>query len=247
MRGLLLLLLVPVTLFGQLRLTMREAVSRALAGHPLMAAGEHRVAASEGQRRQAGLAPNPTFSFQSENVRFSGNPGFRYWQDTDTFALLQQTFETKGKRKRRVESASLEVQRVELERELLGKLIANRVKRAYWAAAGAQRIHELLLETAKNFLLIVEYHEVRVREGAMAEADLMRIRLENERIALAANNASLEGERARIQLFREMGQEDIPDALEFEPLTVPAGDAASVDVSQALEQRTGMKLARLGV
>ncbi len=242
-----LILLLALPAFGQTALTLDGAVARAMATHPLMEATRHRITASEAGRKQAGLSPNPTFSFQTENIRAWGNPGIQYWTDTDTFALLTNTFETKGKRKRRVEVASFEVQRTELERELLGKRIASRVKRAYWAAAGAQRIHQLLLETAKNFLLIVEYHEIRVREGAMAEADLLRIRLENERLRLAATTAFLEAERARIALFSEMGQASIPDDVQLDSLESPAPERIVVEEATALAQRAEMKLARLAI
>jgi outer membrane protein TolC len=112
---------------------------------------------------------------------------------------------------------------------------------------GAQRIHALLVESATNFARTVEYHEIRVREGAMAEADLLRIRLESERLNLAATNALLEAERARIRLYREMGQADIPDQVEFEALAPPDGEAQTMDPRQALEERTEMKLARMEV
>jgi len=232
---------------AQTRLTLADAVNRAVTAHPLLKAGEERIAVSEGMRKQAGLGPNPKFVLQQENIRFSHPPPFQYWSDTDTFAFFQQTIETGGKRKRRKEAAGAGVRRAQLERELLRKQIAGRVKNAYWAVAGAQRVHELLLEAAKNFLLIVEYHQVRVREGAMAEADLLRIRLESERLHFAANTAFLNVQKARIRLFREMGEADIPESVLLEPLRKPDEEPLSADATQALEQRTEMKLARLGV
>jgi cobalt-zinc-cadmium efflux system outer membrane protein len=230
--------------FAQPTLTLKEAVTRALAAHPLLAASEQRVAAFEGLRRQAGFRPNPAFSFQTENVRFDGSPPFRYWSSTDTYALVSQTFETAGKRERRVEAAGAGVRRAELERELLRRQIAGRVKQAYWAAAGGLRIHELLMETSKNFALTVDYHEARVREGAMAEADLLRVQLESERIALAATGALLEAERARIALFREMGESTIPAAVRFEPIELDQAAAVQPDVKAALERRVEVRLAR---
>ncbi len=231
---------------GQQLLTVDEAVARAVASHPLLEAGTQQIAVSEGLRRQAGLAPNPSVILQHENIR-SAPAAIPYWTFTDMFAYVEQRFETAGKRRRRVESASAGVERAALEKELLAKQLAGRVKQAYWAAAGAQRIYELLLEAARNFLLIVEYHEVRVREGAMAEADLLRIRLESERLNLAAKTAYLESERARIDLFREMGVEDIPDAVRFEALDLPPGGPVVADSERALTERTEMKLARLAI
>jgi cobalt-zinc-cadmium efflux system outer membrane protein len=236
-----------LTASAQTPLTLEDSLSTALAKHPLIEAARNRIVTSEGVRRQAGLGLNPRFTFQTENVRFSDSPPFQYWNATDTFALLAQTFETAGKRQRRVATATVALQHTELELELLSRQIADRVKRAYWAAGGSMRIHELLLQSAESFLRTVEYHEVRVREGAMAEADLLRVRLESERLALAANGALLVAERARIALYREMGQTDIAPAVRYDALEAADGESPKVDYEAALEQRTEMKLARAGL
>lgn len=234
-----------VTAAAQTHLTLRDAVTTAIKDHPLLQAGTERIGAAEGLRRQAGFMPNPRLILQSENARPYGNPAFVYWRDADNFAYLQQTFETAGKRDRRVDLAGAHVRRAELERELLERQIAGRVKQAYWYAVGARRAEELLTEDLKNFQRIIEYHEVRVKEGAMAEADLIRVRLERERLLITLNSTKLEAERARIHLYREMGQTQFPavqlvDGLE--PLADPAGSAA--DTAQALERRPELRLAR---
>lgn len=228
---------------AQQALSLKDAVERALTTHPLLAASSQRLAVSSGLLRQASLRPNPRATLQTENWRRQGVPAFRPADDTDTFAFLTQPLETAGKRRHRMELAEAGARRTELERELLRKQIAARVRSAYWNAAGAQRIYELLLEDRAKFQQIVEYHELRVREGAMAEADLLKVRLEGERLAVAANAAALDAERARIQLFREMGQTEFPEARLTEPLELDAA-AVTADVSTALENRTEMKLAR---
>jgi cobalt-zinc-cadmium efflux system outer membrane protein len=242
-----LLALFSLTAIAQTTLSLREAVSQALSSHPLLAVGTQRIAASEGLRRQAGLRPNPRVVLQTENVRAYGNPGFNFSRDADTFAYFSQTFETAGKRTRRVDAAAANLRRAELERELLARQIGSRVKRAYWYAVGAQRIHELLLETGRTFQQVVDYHEIRVREGAMAEADLLRVRVEGERIAINANTAALDAERARIQLFREMGRAEFPSLRLSESLEDTGVAPFHVEVSRALEDRVEMKLARQGV
>lgn len=228
-------------------LSLRQAVAEALASHPSLVAGAERVRASEALRLQAGLRPNPRLFLQLENLRAYGTPGFTYSRDADSFLYLSQLFETGAKRERRVEAAGLGVRRAELERELLRRQIAGRVKQAYWAAAGAQRQYAILLETGDTFRQVVEYHELRVREGAMAEADLLRVRLEGERLAIAANAAALEAERTRIQLFREMGRTEFGPVDFADPLEEPAPAPLAVDISAALESRPEMQLARLAV
>src|SRR5690348_12531076 len=89
-------------IWAQVRLTLADAISEALAGNPQIVTAGARVEVAEGVRRQAGMAPNPRLTLQSENGRFWGNPPFSYSPDADSLALLSQTLETGGKRKRRV-------------------------------------------------------------------------------------------------------------------------------------------------
>jgi outer membrane protein, heavy metal efflux system len=225
-------------------LSLRAAVDRAVRQHPMLAAQDQEIAAAQGLRVQAGLRPNPTLNLQSENTRFYGTPTFRYGQNAETFAFLQQTFLTAGKRDRRVEFAETEVRMAQLERELAARQIGFRVKAAYWQAVGAQKQRELLLDTLETYARILQYHEVRVREGATAEADLIRVRLEFERLEIAASDAELEAERARIGLYREMGQKQYPRETLSEPLEQGALELPAYNVEAALENRTEMKIAR---
>lgn len=226
-------------------LSADQAAATALGNHPLLAEGKQRIDSAQGQRRQAGLTFNPRLILQSENNRFPGSTPMVYGRDTDTFAYLQQTFETAGKRGKRVELASQGLRRAELELDLLRRQITSRVKLSYWLAAGAQRAHELLIENSKTFQQIVEYHEIRVREGAMAESDLLRVRLEADRIQLAANSAKLEADKARILLFREMGQTAFPSVQFSDALELKEDALVDALLEEALRRRPEIQLARV--
>ncbi len=229
---------------GQTTLSLRDAVDQALASHPLLDAGTAAIAASQALGRQAALRPNPRLFLQTENLRAHGTPGFNFADAADTYAYISQLVETGGKRERRTEVAGLDAQRAGLERQLLRRRIAQRVKTAYWNAATSQKLQALFLESAGAFRQIVEYHEARVREGAMAEADLLRVRLEGERLAIAANAAALEAERARIDLFREMGATEFP-AVQFaeavDTMGGPIDPAASPPLADRLEVRLAVQ------
>jgi cobalt-zinc-cadmium efflux system outer membrane protein len=244
MRRAALILLFGAVVQAQQGLTLDEAVGTALGRHPLLAEGQRRIEAAQGQQKQAGLWMNPKLILQSENTRLPGDAPFVFGRDTDNFAYLQQTFETAGKRGKRVELASQGMRSAELELAVLRRQVAREVSLAYWAAAGMQRVHELLLETEKTFQQIVEYHEIRVREGAMAESDLLRVRLEAGRIAMAGNNAKLEAARARIELFRAMGATAFPEVRFLEPLEVKEDRGVAVEVAGALEKRPEVQLAK---
>jgi len=127
---------------------------------------------------------------------------------------------------------------------VLRRRVARDVSLAYWAALGAQKMQELLLESVRNFEKIVEYHEIRVREGAMAENDLLRVKLELGRIQLAANNAGLDAAKARIELFRAMGQTAFPEVRFAEALQLAEDRPLPADEEDALRRRPEMQLAQ---
>lgn len=233
---------------AQQQLSLDGALGAALSSHPDIASAAARRAQVQGARTQAGLAPNPQLIVQTENIRpsSSANP-FSFSQQTDNFVYLQQQFEPGAKRTRRVDAAqaALAVAGHDLASARLA--VAAAVKDAYWAAVGAQQTVQLLEATKETFRLIVEYHEIRVREGAMAESDLLRIRLEADRIELAANQAHLDAQRTRIRLFRAMGQSAFPDTVLTGSLA-PSGDPPiSPDLPAALSRRPDLLAARAAI
>jgi outer membrane protein, heavy metal efflux system len=227
---------------GQTVLMLDDAVRQAMDNHPLLRAESQRIATADALVTQAGVRPNPRLFIQSENWRYSTPTQAITSTFTDQFAYLSQVLETGGKRQRRVDVAQQNVQLSQLERELVGKQIEARVKQAYWAAVGAEQVLQLLRTSAENMQQTVEYHEIQLREGAIAEADVIRVRLEGDRVAIAVENAARDAELARIALLREMG---VPEILEIrlgetldaqpEPPAVNIADAlaARIDVRQA--------------
>jgi outer membrane protein TolC len=232
--------------WAQVQLTLADAVSQALAGNPQIATADARVGVAEGLRRQAGLAPNPRLTLQSENSRFWGSPPFSYSPDADSLALLSQTFETGGKRKRRVESATANVQHSQFEQEGLRQQIVSRVSTAYWTAAGAMKAKELLQQELASFERVVEFNRSRVKEGAAPEVDLLRIEVERDRLTTSVKIAQQDAERATIALFREMGKNEFP-AVEFTDSIEQIPTAPIVPLAQVLKQRPVMKAARKAV
>ncbi len=245
-RALLAALCVVAAASAQEPLSLRDAVGQALHTHAALTAGSERVAASAALRDQAALRLNPRAFFQAENLRSGGEPAFDFSQHADTYGYFSQTLETAGKRARRIGLAEANARRSEFELELTRQQIAYRVKAAYWQAVVAQKSQAILRESANTFQQIVAYHEARVREGAMAEADLLRVRLESERIEIAMNTAQLDADRARIQLFREMGRTEFPEVRFTDELDV-TGPPPEGDVASALRNRPELRIAGAAV
>ena len=224
---------------AQTRLSLQEAVDKALATRASLKADAERVTAAEGLRKQAGVLPNPEFQFQNENLR----PGQTYGRDVDTLAMINQPLDILGKRKERVALAGQGVARSQAEYDLARWQVAQRVKLAYWAARGSQEVQSVLKTTVDNFQKVIDYHAAQLSVGAIAEQDLLRVRLEGERLKISADLAFIDVSRARMELLKEMGQAELGEIVLTEPLA-PDGQVTPAGAEQALAQRIEVKVAR---
>jgi len=224
---------------AQQPLSLREAVDRALASRPSLKAEAERVSVAQGLRQQAAALPNPEFLFQNENLR----PGQTYSRDVDTLAYVVQPLDVLGKRGRRVEAADQTVARTQAEYELARAQAVRDVKLAYWAARGAQEARNLLQSTVANFQQIVDYNNARLKVGTIAEQDVLRVRLEGERLAISANLATLRASRAEADLLRAIGDTSTAGVMLTESLdATPEAPPATVD--DVLMRHPQMKIAR---
>ena len=224
---------------AQQPLGLREAVDRALASRPSLKAEAERMSVAQGLRQQAAALPNPEFLFQNENLR----PGQTYSRDVDTLAYVVQPLDVLGKRGRRVEAADQTVARTQAEYDLARVQAVRDVKLAYWTARGAQEARNLLQSTVANFQQIVDYNNARLEVGTIAEQDVLRVRLEGERLAISANLATLRASRAEADLLRAIGDGSTTTVMLTESLdATPEAPPATVD--DVLMHHPQMKIAR---
>src|SRR3982750_3811982 len=83
--------------YGQNRLSVQEAINKALGSNPLIEVAAGRSDQAKGQQTQAGLKPNPRLFLQTEDVRWWGAAPYSYWQSTEEYAYVGQLIETAGK------------------------------------------------------------------------------------------------------------------------------------------------------
>ena len=239
-RGIALLLVILNTApcWAQRQLSLAEAVDQALQSRTSLKAESERVAAAEGLRRQAGVIPNPEFQFQNENLR----PGQTYSRDVDTLAMINQPLDILGKRRGRIAVADEGVARTDAEFALARWQVVQQVKLAYWVALGSQEIYKVLQTTLVNFQKIVDYHAAQLSVGAIAEQDLLRVRLEAERLKISADLALIDVNRARMQLLKEMGARDFPN-LTLTEVLAPSSEVTPLGLEQVLAKRNEIRVA----
>ena len=224
---------------AQTQLGLSDAIATALRSRASLQAEAERVSVAAGLLRQAGLFPNPEFQFQNENLR----PGQTYTRDVDTLALISQPLDILGKRRQRVAAAAEARGYAQSSYQLALRQVVQQVKLAYWAARGAQEIRLAWNTTLENFQKIIDFHAGRLSAGAIAEQDLLRVRLEGERLKVSADLSTLDANRARIDLLREMGRTEFAEVVLTEPLE-PQADVTPAPIERVLEQRVEIQVAR---
>jgi cobalt-zinc-cadmium efflux system outer membrane protein len=218
-------------------LSLRQAMDDAVASHPLLQAGDARLAVAEGLRVQAGLKPNPRLVIQAENLRAWQTPPANVpLHDTDDYLYGAQIIERGGKRERRIDYATAGIARAASDRQLTQAQIRGRVAGAYWTAAAAQKIADLYREDLTAFDQVVEFNRARVREGSTAGIDLLRVEIERERLSAIFRRTQQDADAARIALLREMGRREYP-AIRFSDEIEKYAEAAPIALEQALKQR----------
>lgn len=232
-----------LALGAQTRMSPDDAIQMALERNQYLAAGSARIDAARGLETQAGLKPNPRLVLQVENARIPVGGPLKYERDTDNFAYAQRVFEVGGKRKRRIELAQENTGSAERVLNVQRTQLASRVLTAYWNAVGAQRLAAVLGETRDVLAQTVEYQKNRLQAGALPEADLIRVQLEYQQVAINHTNALQDAKRLLQLLFREIGVEPEPGVLLTGELS--SIDALPlVDIEQAIDSRPDVRLAQ---
>lgn len=230
----------PAICQAQAQLSLQEAVDTALGTRALLKADTDRVAAAEGRKRQAGLLPNPEFEFSNENLR----PGQTYATDVDTLAYVTWPLDILGKRGGRMALAEQTVNRTAAEVDVTRRQVAQRVRLAYWTARGAQERRDVLHASVTSFQRTIDYNAARLSVGTIAEQDVLRVKLEGERLQIAAHLATIEAAKARVELAKEMGRPDIANATLTEPLDRIPAPIGVLTTAEVLDRRAEIKVAR---
>ena len=151
-------------------LTLDQALQTAFAGNPDLAAAQWEIGIAEGERKQAGLIPNPEVSWEAEDTRRDSRT---------TTVMLSQPIELGGKRGARIDVASRAQDAAGIEWERKRNALRADVIQAFNSAQTAQQ----RLQLSRQSLQLAE-HGLRVAQG----------RIE------AGKSSPVEGTRAQVQL-----------------------------------------------
>ncbi|HWP43679.1 MAG TPA: TolC family protein [Blastocatellia bacterium] len=226
-------------------LTLDRVVDRFLQRNLAVEAARHQVEAARAEQIAARVRPNPGLTVSAENLKVSGDTPFNRLHEFS--AVYSQTIELGSKRRLRREVADLAVSVAEAE---LADVLRQRlfeVKRAYYEAVLARYSLFAATENRTGFDELIKFNQVRFEEGAIAEGELLKVKLERIKFDSAVSQAELAQRQAIIRLLEVLGETDFSRAeavageLTFAPVNA---DLASLK-AMALQSRPDVKAAEL--
>ena len=168
-------------------LTLEQALKTAFAGNPDLAAAQWEIGIAEGDRKQAGLIPNPEVSWEAEDTRR---------ESRTTTVMLSQPIELGGKRGARIDVASRAQDAAGIELENKRNALRADVILAFNSAQTAQQRLQLSRQSlllAENGLRVVKGQidagKSSPVEGTRAQVQLSEVRLELSRAERDQANA----------------------------------------------------------
>lgn len=217
-------------------LTLDEAIQAAITNPSVMAARE-RVAAARGSLRTARTWSNPTLSYQVENAPLPGSDASGFEREESIFAMLP--LEPLYQLGPRVKRARLEVTAANYELSEARRMTIVAASSAFFRVAAAQLAVQTATEVNAWLDSLIVYTSNRVREGATAEADLLRLQVESGR-------GEVDLAMSRIDLARELAELSVLTGIEIDSVSVDprTSSPTSTIAPSSPDSLTALALAR---
>ncbi len=180
-------------------LTLRMLLDTVSRDYPAIRAAASRIRAADGARVASRAFGNPVLSYQTDQTPF---PGGRPLVGLDRETMITATIplEALYQRNPRAARGSAELRAAEADAISIRQRVGLDAANAFYRVAIAQVQVETVRELAGWLDTVVTYNRTRVREGAAAEADLIRATIERDRVLLDETMQSAELMQARAML-----------------------------------------------
>jgi cobalt-zinc-cadmium efflux system outer membrane protein len=188
-------------------LSLNRVVSLYIERNLELQAARYRLERTKADEIAARLRPNPTVSFIGENFPFSGPVGFdRLYEVSTTYS---ETIELGGKRALRERAASATISAAEARFADAMRQGVAEVKRLFFQAVLAKQNIGVATENRQMFQQLVQLNLARFQEGAIPEADLIKVRLERVKFDSAVRQAELSLRQAMIRLAENLEDDTV--------------------------------------
>src|SRR5262249_12901922 len=183
-------------------LTLDRVVSTYVQNNLELQAARFRLERARAEEIAARLRPNPGLTISAENLRLSGpTPSDRL---NEFSGVYSETVELGGKRAKRESVAAANISVAEAKfADFMRQGIAE-VKRRYFDALLARYNIQIATENRETFQQLVQFNLARFQEGAIPEADLIKVRLERIKFDAAVKQAELNLRQAVVEILERL-------------------------------------------
>jgi outer membrane protein, heavy metal efflux system len=209
---------------SQTSITLNQVINKFLQKNLTLEAARYRVDIARAEQIAASLRPNPSIEVSVQNLKTNGETPFN--QLYEAYAIYSQTIEMGSKRRLRREVADLGVSVAEAQLADILRQQLFQIKQAYYQVLLANATLEDAFKNRDNFNQVLKVSESRFEEGAIAEGELLKIRLEKVKFDSNIAQAQLTQQQSGIKLLELLGESDfsqtqlITGDLSFIPLTL---------------------------
>ncbi len=208
-------------------------------------AAHYEIDQARAQEVIAAAVPNPVFGVslsELDATRYGGNNG----AGPATGIGVSQLLETAGKRRLRMASSALGTASAEEDLRDATRTLSAAVLHAYYALLLAQKNTEVAVEGVTRYARLVTANELRLRHGDVAQADVLRLKVEAFKARANLLTVQAAQEQARTQIASLLRWP--PGAMEFEarddwPQPI-ANDDREALYTLAVTQRPDLRAAR---
>ncbi|MNM66758.1 Cobalt-zinc-cadmium resistance protein CzcC precursor [compost metagenome] len=235
----LLLLVLPALALAQERvMTLESALQAARDNNPELAAARWGIDIAEGERRQAGVLPNPELSWEVEDTRKGSQT---------TTVGVSQLFELGGKRGARLDVAGRDAELAALELERQRNVLRAEVIGAFQAAAQAQEGLQLAEQSLRLSERALQVVQGRVRAGSASPVEATRAQVQLSEVRLEQGRAEQALTIAYQQLAAVTGAPMVQFSRVDGGLVTDNSIPSRTLLLDRLEQTADLRLARLQI
>ncbi len=168
-------------------LTLDQALSKALAGSPVLAASQSRASAADAVRAQAGALPNPEAVFEADNIY--GDGPYDGLDGAELTAGVSQLIEMPGKRGGRVAVANAQANQSHYGRDTARLDLIRDVTTAYAEMVAAQKEVSILEDELTLVSAVYESVAAKVKAGKEPPIQESKAKIERASSEIALERA----------------------------------------------------------
>jgi len=192
-------------------LTLEDALKLATRENFTLRAAQFEYQATRANEVTAGLIPNPSFSYLGEQLNEPASPSAGHGTGQQYTVTIGQTFETGGKRQRRLDSARATTLVAGHALTGVEQQVLFQVKKSFTDVLTAKAALELAEQNLKTIGEIEKIQSLRADKGALSELELLRIQVQQYTFLRDAADARQAVQAAKNALRTFAGPDRIAD------------------------------------